>query len=60
MELFSWSCLVILFNIFHRFPSIMPILDADYAADTIINAVLTNKYILMMPANIALTAALKT
>ncbi|XP_046362491.2 epidermal retinol dehydrogenase 2-like [Haliotis rufescens] len=42
-----------------RFPLLLPILDPDYVADSIINGVLTNTHIVMLPPAIAFVAALK-
>ncbi|XP_067666173.1 epidermal retinol dehydrogenase 2-like [Haliotis asinina] len=42
-----------------RFPLLLPILDPDYVADSIINGVLTNSHAVMLPPAVALAAALK-
>lgn len=53
----SW--ILIVFLVFIRWPSLLPILNPDYVAKKIIHAVLTDQVYLLLPKSIYLIAALK-
>lgn len=57
--LLEFCILLILFLVFIRWPTLLPILNPDYVAKKIIHAVLTDQVFLLLPRSIYFITALK-